>query len=835
MRLSVAGLIIASLLVSAASAADDFVQSIGINGRYRPDRWTPLVVHLTPQAAEPRPYQIQVWQDDLDSDKVLYTKDITLSPGGPQTFEVYFVPRPTGEGIGFNSVGELQQALKVRLCEKPAEGKRAQDARVVIDRISIAFTVSPFDPQENQPRTRLILFVTEGGISSQPVFNEYRIGPDPAPGLSEPVEAIGVRPEELGQNVLYYDSVDAVVWLSGDADKLNRNGENRLDPLTQYVRRGGKLIVCQPPDDRKGKLAALADLLPIQARDASGQWAITYSAIKTFVDQHGPDAEKDARDALPMLAGAGAGQSYSPQWHLLSKKDKEGHDIGFAIARATAKPDAIVDVWQNWAGEAPSPYLVRGALGLGEVTWVAQDLGDPNLTAALSPDRAPLTANWAHVWDRVIGWANATRTAYDLSPINAVAKLQIGRWNTLPGDSVNMGRWMLKGTDYAAKGAAYTSLAVLFFVLYWIAAGPGSYFYLARKKRKELNWIVFGGWAFAALFLTVIIVKLVLRGDPEARHLSVVRQTPGEPTYVISRLGLYIPRDGDQTVSLADIARDTQGYITPLQLHPALAAQTEFPAAQEYAIADPQTGQPVSVDIPFRSTMKKLQARWAGETKGTISGPVRLVSFKNGVIAGNLVNQTGVDLRNIYLAFDYLQPGGVHRDKVLFIPRWPSGSTLDLNHEWSSSKIITDPDHSLGPKSADPNDRDLTSIHGDIAGQWEEYWTRGWSEDRTIADFDAWAPRVFPMLSLFDRIHPTPAVSENVHHFDLVRRDDDLNMSAALSAGKLVVLAQSMDDLQPLPMPLQVNGYNVSGKGRVLYQFAIPVDRLDMEKDAASK
>src|SRR5207244_2153642 len=115
---------------------------------------------------------------------------------------------------------------------------------------------------------------------------------------------------------------------------------------------------------------------------------------------------------------------------------------------------------------------------------------------------------------------------------------------------VDLGRVMLEGTDHQGKAGAYVLLAVFFFIGYWVIAGPGSYVFLAGKGRKQLSWSAFAVSAMAATLLTVGVVKLVLRGSPEAKHFTIVRQAAGEPDAVaISRIGLYIPRDGMQKVS----------------------------------------------------------------------------------------------------------------------------------------------------------------------------------------------------------------------------------------------------------------------------------------------
>jgi hypothetical protein len=82
------------------------------------------------------------------------------------------------------------------------------------------------------------------------------------------------------------------------------------------------------------------------------------------------------------------------------------------------------------------------------------------------------------------------------------------------------------------------------------------------------------------------------------------------------------------------------------------------------------------------------------------------------------------------------------------------------------------------------------------------------------------------VLSFFDRLKPPvkdPAIS-GTEAFTLLRRGmRNLNMSQALEAGELVVLAEAPN--RPLPYPVQVNGSQVDGEGTVFYQFAFPIER----------
>ena len=181
--------------------------------------------------------------------------------------------------------------------------------------------------------------------------------------------------------MLYYDAVDTVVWLSGNADDLSAAGSHRLEALEQFVRKGGRLVVCQSLNLQK--TVALAPMLPVmtpvETRDADGK----PFQLARFTDKEPTGPKSPPIDALPFLAQDLGRHAYKSNWHRIDNTDGK-HPI--RIAHATPKPDAVVDLWQNWPKELKRerwPYIVRGPYGAGCVTWVAQDLGDPTLTVRI--------------------------------------------------------------------------------------------------------------------------------------------------------------------------------------------------------------------------------------------------------------------------------------------------------------------------------------------------------------------------------------------------------------------------------------------------------------------
>ena len=479
----------------------------------------------------------------------------------------------------------------------------------------------------------------------------------------------------------------------------------------------------------------------------------------------------------------------------------------FRFARATAKPGAIVTDWITWSASDLSPYVVRQPIGLGSVTWVAQDLGDPSLTRTKN--------GWVYVWNHIFDWKNSPLPITSQTP-DTLKKIYE------PGQPVDLGPSLL-GTwlELQSKSAWLITLAILFFIGYWVIAGPGAFAYLHSRKKTQASWFIFGACALGATAITLLIVKLVLRGPPELKHFSIVRESVGEPGVVISRMGLYIPRDGMQKIELKDVAADRVTEISALPIHPAFLHDVPDQTGPEYPlpVIDAASGQAASVSVPYRSTLKKFQATWIGEMPFGISGSAKIVDPRN-FIEGHLTNATGAQLKNVYLAFDYPQ-GSLGGDWILYLPNWDSGITLDLAKEFNKNE-----DGKTLPLlfSQDNLPDGRHKIRGRINIDWEPYWITGLGGrgfDETFDDSNASFRRTLIMLSLFDRLSPIKNTRGNPPRIELLRRGARaLDLSDSLASGSLIVLGESQG---PLPMPMAVENEMVKGDGLILHQFVLPL------------
>jgi hypothetical protein len=794
MRCLWAGLLILFIPTAAWAQARGQVLSIGFDNHYRPDCWTPMLVQLTSQSEDSVDYQIQVVQEDLDRDKVTYTQQVTL--GGnvegksatTENFWVYFKPRSTGGGLpdaamAGTNLNTLNQELKVFLCTK--NGKQ-------ITTLPITSTILSADPQHEALDTtrgrKLILVVTDG--TDRPIIPDYT----PMRGVLEDLETVVLQPRDLPSDVRGYEAVDGIVWMDADANFLVSGTHTpSLEAIQQWVKHGGNLVICQPPEAFKIRPFADANMLPVGGQ-LNGEWTI-------------PMADRTGVDVLYRVAEGQYPDRLTQKWPDVT--------AAFKVARVPALRDTKVDEWMQWDDNGVTsytPWLARRGVGLGAVTWVAQDLGNPALTDKIR-------TGWRFVWDRVFGWNNATDIAEDYQiPSND------SKW--VLATAIDLGVPLLS-FELTNDAMLLLTLAGFFLGTYVIVVAgilPG---FLWQRKKSHLNWFYFAAAAMIATVLTVLLVKLVVRGPPKLEHFSFVRYASGEPTGVVdSRITLYVRQDGDQQIDLLNTAPHEVSDISPFSKHPQYVGNDDIlPAYLEYQIPvhEPSDAQSVSVTIPFRSTSKKLQVHWVGEIKDTIYVPAGMPPLKlaqGDYIDGTVVNRTGFDLADIYFVFKAPQATVSDKvdvddnDMIIYVPNWPKDVLLKLQDVMAGANLINADKFQLGGKNP-------AWGHSNVQGaQWQRFWQLHHDDGGNLNYIE-------PLLTDFSRILPWNTTQEYQRYEFLRREARVLDLSPAINAGKLVICAMA-ENKTPLPVPLNVAGSPVAGGGKTIFQFVLPLNRSDV-------
>ena len=78
-----------------------------------------------------------------------------------------------------------------------------------------------------------------------------------------------------------------------------------------------------------------------------------------------------------------------------------------------------------------------------------------------------LRGGWVRIWDEVFGWRN--------SPVPMKANAESGDVTAFSDEQgvVDVGQAFETGGGLQLKASGYVLMAVLFFAVYWVAAGPG--------------------------------------------------------------------------------------------------------------------------------------------------------------------------------------------------------------------------------------------------------------------------------------------------------------------------------------------------------------------------
>lgn len=781
----VAVLILFPAIVFAAPTGQ--VEEIGFQNTYRPGCWTPMLVSIHPDSAVGT-YTLQVVQNDLDKDRVVYSRSIALAGGtAEQRFWTCFLPQPTDGGLPqpVEGLAALQAQLKVYLAT--AEGKP-------IVQLPVTQTITNIDPADSgmnlQRGNKLILAIADPASGD----GVPRVNYNDVLGVKENLLFVTATPADLPDDVLAYQSVDAIVLMNVDPSTLKTSG--KIAAIRQWVREGGNLLICENPMWQK--MLGWGDLLPV-----------SYPPFDAGAQPMQGSAER--KDAGPIAQWAVGGSPVN-DWKNLTGP--------FRVAVARAVPGSLVADEIEWpgTGKAPvkTPYLVRKIYGLGSVTWIGIDLGEPKFSARMS--------GWPRIWDHVFGWNNNSFTLW--SPTNRAEQTTVQSIEDTYGiaHGIDFGSALLGGMEHAGRSAALLLVAVVFFVIYWFLAGPVSFVFLVWRRQTKQSWLLFAGLSIVATGLTVVLVKLVLGGPADAHHVSVVRVAANEPAVVRSGIGLYFPHDSPaEPVELENCSGDST--IIPYPIYPQQMRPNSYAGYMQYTIpvrAQSDETPPV-IGIPFRSTLKKLKAKWIGR-QPIIEGNAQLLSPGQGMLKGELTNGVGRNLRDVYLVFHVPGRSADAGDWAMYISTWPKNQSVDLNQQFETSAMVQmDNEPRAVPGSAGALKGRIGTARGPL--EWGRFWFAGLRGGSMEQEFPSnWDPyRAFVICSLYERL-PTPRNTQiNLDsRFEMRRRGMRLlDASQLIADGAMVGLARADG---PLPFPLKVGGDQVPGQGVVYYQFIIPLD-----------
>src|ERR1041385_4086904 len=252
MRVFQAGLLLLFISASAFAQAEGEVEVIGFQGNYRPNCWTGMRLRLKSKVATTETYKISVIQQDLDRDRVIYSRPFTLTGNqAGEQFEdrvwVYFIPQPYDIKPSMTPA-ELTSVIRVFLCTE--SGKQLVQLPITSRIVNLDDYANPYW----WIGTRLVLVLKN--TTSNPILSAHA----DAHGINEEIAFVSVLPNELPGSVLAYSAVDAIVWDNVDPAELRPEA---LSAILDYVRDGGRMLVTQGTNWQKIRDSELHAALPV--------------------------------------------------------------------------------------------------------------------------------------------------------------------------------------------------------------------------------------------------------------------------------------------------------------------------------------------------------------------------------------------------------------------------------------------------------------------------------------------------------------------------------------------------------------------------------------------
>ena len=420
------------------------------------------------------------------------------------------------------------------------------------------------------------------------------------------------RIEDVGQlpTAWYgYEGVSAVVISTSQAElyrKLMPDGA-RLEALDQWVRMGGRLVLC---------VGSRADEVLAEG-----------AALRRFAPGR--------LDKIVTLKQTGALEVYSGSSSAVPQEQGGGR-AGIQAAKL-AEVEGVVE-----AREADLPLVIRTARGMGQIVFLAADADQGPL--GKWSDRPLLVAKMLD-----LGGTRGEQQA------QASAALMHTRYNDLSGQL----RSALD--EFSGVRTIPFSAVALMIIVYILLIGPGDYFFLRKVvRRMQWTWLSFpiivvavSGAAYALAYW--------LKGDQLRVNQADVVDVDTASGFVrgASWLNIFSPRMEAFNLSIEPQMPDgradasAQFWFAWLGLpggalggmNPRGANPTLWPEHYNFA---PDLRGLLGVPIQVWST-KSFTGRWSGSTT---TFPQAELADEDQSLSGSLSNTLDFPLRNCVLAYD---------------------------------------------------------------------------------------------------------------------------------------------------------------------------------------
>jgi hypothetical protein len=493
---------------------------------------------------------------------------------------------------------------------------------------AIQANLMPQAPEAIMPEETMILTIgqTQGVdmIKDLPGFKGAGRDPSKTGAVSIVVGRIDAQMGSLPGRWYGYDAARAVIIDTGDREVVKTLDPLRLQPLVDWVARGGHLVIAVGSNWQAVRDSVLGDILP---GVLSGQERV------------------GSLEVLDSFAGSSKPITPAGSQPVMVTKIEGVQERGGVVLSPLAN----------------LPIVVRGPYGFGRVTLIALDVSQKPFS------------DWP---DRGLFWVRALDLRRPRADQSGAGVL--GGSATIYGPGITDLSSQLRIALEQFPGVKLIPFGwVAFFIfLYILMIGPGDYFFLKKVlKRMELTWITFPTIVITVSLVAYYAAYLLKGNDLLVNKVDVVDidQTSGMArgqTWV----SLFSPQNRDYSIRTIPLPLDRD----PPEAPPPRGTPSRPPAGTEvvaswFSVPEDQFGgmgssgrrfsfvgsgytyEPVggvesleNVRIPIWST-KCITSRWYGPAGPLVDsdlqsdGPDRLV--------GTVTNRQTVPLEDAILAF----------------------------------------------------------------------------------------------------------------------------------------------------------------------------------------
>lgn len=531
------------------------IDQFGVSDVARLGDWIGVKIKIQDMGTEQRTVLVRLSTTDADGDQPQQQREVTTNPGVKQ--DVWLYMRLPFAGIDrVPVVVNVYDAVETG-ATSPVENVYRPGR--LLGKLEMPPTFRPQDPNIG-----LMAVVGDRPLG----LKQYSNRPDNGAPFSkyghELIQVItGLKPNTMPDRWMGLAQFDTIVWGAGEITELR---SDRATALSQWVQRGGHLIIILPPVGQQWLNPQSNDIYNIMP-------AVTVN-------------RRENTDMLP----------YRPM--ITSRLDAPYPATGVVHTFSplpNAEPSQAMRILNGPDGAC---VVVRRLVGIGAVTMIGLDL---NTTRFSQSD----TIEADVFWHRILGKRGELLYA---EPPKVGGTLSSDRrpWyvdNPIP-----------KEIAYTGKSAIGALVGFIVFGLYWVLVGPGIYFVLKRRELHKHAWVAFiaGSAVFtvfawgAATFLRPLSVQ--------ARHFTILDHVYGQPTQrARTWTSILIPSYGDARVSVGDGNADEATSLNALAPweNPGddLSRIGSFPDVRGYPL---DTRTPDAATFPVRATIKTLQIDWAG-------------------------------------------------------------------------------------------------------------------------------------------------------------------------------------------------------------------------------